>query len=149
MEKFSGTIANEGIIFGQLNVQDDMSCFLTTDVEVTGNIVDTILKGYSAYELAIKNGFVGTEQEWLASLHGKPVYVRVLVEMDDVYILEFYDDDKTLFKTPNLKGPAGKPSPSAKFEDSIQINKTVLNEETLKKLILIAEKYDLDELLNS
>ncbi len=26
--------------------------------------------GDSAYEIAVKNGFVGTEQEWLASLHG-------------------------------------------------------------------------------
>jgi serine protease Do len=25
----------------------------------------------SAYDIAVKNGFVGTEQEWLASLHGK------------------------------------------------------------------------------
>lgn len=27
--------------------------------------------GYSAYELALQNGYVGTEEEWLASLHGK------------------------------------------------------------------------------
>ena len=27
-------------------------------------------KGYSAYEIAVKNGFVGTEQEWLDSLQG-------------------------------------------------------------------------------
>ena len=26
--------------------------------------------GYSAYEVAVQNGFVGTEQEWLASLVG-------------------------------------------------------------------------------
>lgn len=28
-------------------------------------------RGYSAYELAKKNGFAGTEQEWLDSLHGR------------------------------------------------------------------------------
>ena len=28
-------------------------------------------RGYSAYELAVKNGFRGTIEEWLASLHGK------------------------------------------------------------------------------
>ena len=28
--------------------------------------------GYSAYEIALKNGFEGTEQEWLASLKGEP-----------------------------------------------------------------------------
>ena len=27
-------------------------------------------RGYSAYELAVKNGFRGTMEEWLASLHG-------------------------------------------------------------------------------
>lgn len=27
-------------------------------------------RGYSAYEIAVQNGFVGTEEEWLASLHG-------------------------------------------------------------------------------
>lgn len=27
--------------------------------------------GYSAYEVAVQNGFVGTEQEWLASLKGE------------------------------------------------------------------------------
>lgn len=29
------------------------------------------LRGKSAYEIAVENGFVGTEAEWLASLHGK------------------------------------------------------------------------------
>lgn len=28
-------------------------------------------RGYSAYEIAVKNGFTGTEEEWLQSLHGK------------------------------------------------------------------------------
>ena len=28
--------------------------------------------GLSAYEVAVKNGFEGTEQEWLASLKGEP-----------------------------------------------------------------------------
>ena len=27
-------------------------------------------RGYSAYEIAVQNGFVGTEEEWLASLKG-------------------------------------------------------------------------------
>lgn len=29
------------------------------------------LRGKSAYEIAVENGFVGTEAEWLESLHGK------------------------------------------------------------------------------
>lgn len=31
----------------------------------------TGLKGYSAYEIAVINGFSGTEKEWLASLKGE------------------------------------------------------------------------------
>ena len=29
------------------------------------------LRGKSAYEIAVDNGFIGTEAEWLVSLHGK------------------------------------------------------------------------------
>jgi hypothetical protein len=29
------------------------------------------LRGKSAYEIAVENGFVGTEADWLESLHGK------------------------------------------------------------------------------
>ena len=29
------------------------------------------LRGKSAYEIAVENGFEGTEAEWLVSLHGK------------------------------------------------------------------------------
>ena len=28
-------------------------------------------RGYSAYEIAVKNGYKGTEQEWLEQLHGR------------------------------------------------------------------------------
>ena len=34
------------------------------------NALETI-RGYSAYEIAMLNGFEGTEEEWLASLHGE------------------------------------------------------------------------------
>ena len=27
-------------------------------------------RGYSAYEIAVQHGYTGTEEEWLASLHG-------------------------------------------------------------------------------
>ena len=37
----------------------------------TANI-EVAIPGLSAYEVAVKNGFVGTEHEWLASLKGEP-----------------------------------------------------------------------------
>lgn len=32
--------------------------------------VGQVLRGYSAYDIAVQNGFEGTEEEWLASLVG-------------------------------------------------------------------------------
>lgn len=31
--------------------------------------------GKSAYEIAVENGFIGTEEEWLESLHGNTPYI--------------------------------------------------------------------------
>lgn len=43
-------------------------------IPITGNPVEVLsvggAQGLSAYEVAVENGFVGTEEEWLASLHG-------------------------------------------------------------------------------
>lgn len=36
--------------------------------KVHGNLQNTFLKGLSAYEVAVKNGFEGSEGEWLATL---------------------------------------------------------------------------------
>lgn len=33
--------------------------------------IDSATAGKSAYEIAVEHGYVGTEEEWLASLHGK------------------------------------------------------------------------------
>lgn len=53
--------------------------------------------GYSAYELALQNGFVGTEEEWLASLHGKDGSVRF--------------EELTPEQTEMLRGPQGPIGP--------------------------------------
>ena len=38
---------------------------------VTIEVCDLGAEGLSAYQIALKNGFVGTEQEWLESLRGE------------------------------------------------------------------------------
>lgn len=40
------------------------------DADVSGEFPVHLLPGLSAYELAVKHGFEGTEEEWLASLQG-------------------------------------------------------------------------------
>ena len=39
--------------------------------EACATISNAFFRGYSAYDLAVLNGYEGTEEEWLASLHGK------------------------------------------------------------------------------
>ena len=39
--------------------------------ELRGSLsLPDMIRGYSAYEIAVAHGFDGTEEEWLASLHG-------------------------------------------------------------------------------
>lgn len=37
--------------------------------------IESVTKGKSAYEIALDNGFQGTEQEWLLSLQGESPYI--------------------------------------------------------------------------
>ena len=47
---------------------------VATTVNIKGSLAAVLGKnGASAYELAVKNGYTGTETEWLASLKGDKV----------------------------------------------------------------------------
>jgi len=74
--------------------------------------------GLSAYEIALENGFSGTKEEWIVSLHGvdgtngkdgldgvSPT-VNVKKNTDTEYILTVTDKNGS-FDTPNLKGKDG------------------------------------------
>lgn len=75
---------------------------MSKKTEVTGSIMHTIVYGRSAYEIAVKHGYEGTEEEWLASLVGKSASVKVggvydsenlrIVNVGDEHdvVLEFY-----------------------------------------------------------
>lgn len=45
----------------------------------------TQARGFSAYEVAVQNGFVGTEVEWLASLRGEPGKQTIETSKVDLY----------------------------------------------------------------
>jgi hypothetical protein len=61
--------------------------------------------GLSAYEIAVQNGFVGTVDEWLASLEGKSAY-QIAVE------LGFVGDEAAFIAS--LKGPKGEDGDAGK-----------------------------------
>lgn len=45
--------------------------------QLKGSIAVSMLKGKSAYEIAVANGFDGTEEEWLASLKGDAATIEI------------------------------------------------------------------------
>lgn len=76
-----------GKIFNQVNI---LNGTLSESNGLKGNLTNEILRGYSAYEIAVQHGFIGTEEEWLDSLHGKDS----TTEWDDI-------NNKPLFYPPS------------------------------------------------
>lgn len=75
---------------------------------------DGELNGQSAYEVAVKNGYIGTEEEWLNSLIGKqgPIGISVVkVEktktegLVDTYTITYSDETTSTFQITNGKTP--------------------------------------------
>ena len=58
--KLTGSIQDKESIFGAVLKEGNISSALS----------NPLTQGYSAYEIAVKNGFQGTEKEWLESLKG-------------------------------------------------------------------------------
>lgn len=70
---------------------------------LTGTLMTNLIRGYSAYEVAVQEGgFDGTVEEWLASLVGDSVSITVVEDTDDSFILEFSVGDEVV-RTPNLR----------------------------------------------
>ena len=59
--KLYGSITNNSSISGAINPADDIS----------GALSNPLARGASAYEIAVANGYVGTEEQWLESLKGE------------------------------------------------------------------------------
>ena len=76
--------------------------------------------GLSAYEVAVANGFVGTESEWLASLVGPPGPTGSITELSDV--ATSYWTFSGPFDDPTYD--SGPPSPEAGVNFDIYIDTT-------------------------
>ena len=61
MKKLIGSISNRNSISGVINPAGDIS----------GSLSNPLARGASAYEIAVANGYVGTEEQWLESLKGE------------------------------------------------------------------------------
>lgn len=84
-----------------------MKSYVKQTIEQSGGLTP----GKSAYEIAIDNGFIGTEQEWLQSLQGESPYigengnwfvgtldtnVSATPKVEDIVDLEGYYSEKNL-----------------------------------------------------
>lgn len=114
--------------------------------------------GKSAYELAVENGFNGTEEEWLASLVGKNGSdgngIKSVVLNED-YTLTLNFDNGTSYTTPSICGESGEHNDSVLYieqllteeqklqaRNNIGINETIVD--TLVALDIISTFVDDD-----
>lgn len=91
--KITGSIQNKKSISGAVLKEGNISSALS----------NPLTQGYSAYEVAVQNGFQGTEKEWLESLKGySPVKGKDYWTEEDIdSILEELQEQKLSFKIGN------------------------------------------------
>lgn len=101
----TGKISNYNNLSGNITTNNQLSGTLSSSANLSGNIMYTILKGLSAYEVAVDNGYTGTVEEWLESLVGNGIDSVVLNEAG---YLTLYFTNNTSYTTPiSLKGKDG------------------------------------------
>ena len=86
-----------------------------TDTEIIAQGVPGV-RGASAYEVAVKNGFTGTEKEWLNSLIGSDGAMGPQGPKGDIGPMGLKGDkgdkgDPGIDGQPGLQGPRGEPGP--------------------------------------
>lgn len=70
-----GVADSECELVGVVAASGGLSGVCGTRPEIAVSILGSGPRGMSAYEVAVKNGFVGTEAEWLASLQSESYLV--------------------------------------------------------------------------
>lgn len=79
---------------GTLQATNTLQCRLTSENVLKGNLSNKVLRGYSAYQVAVMNGFEGTEEEWLESLKSGGIDTSQFAKKD-------HSHDEYLTKVPN------------------------------------------------
>lgn len=67
--------------------------------DITLELTPNYQRGYSAYDIAVKNGFEGSEEEWLDSLHA-----NITLEGEDILVI----GDKKFKLTPYVEEEGGE-----------------------------------------
>ena len=75
----NGTITQPSSISGTVDQKEQVSGVISPSIDLEGNIMATVLKGLSAYDLAVLHGYTGTEEEWLEYIRGKSAYELAVI----------------------------------------------------------------------
>ncbi len=76
-DSISGTVFKKGKLTGNIKAKDSITGTLSSRGVLSGSLSVSMLDGKSAYEIAVKNGYSGTEEEWLESLKGESATIAV------------------------------------------------------------------------
>ena len=75
-ESLSGTINSSANMNGTISDQQSLNGNLQQQQSINGFLTDAIVHGLSAYQIALKQGFQGSEQEWIDSIKGDQVVLK-------------------------------------------------------------------------
>lgn len=84
---------------GTLQAQETLTGEFSKADALEGNLANEVLRGYSAYQVAVFNGFEGTEEEWLESLKGGPKG-----DKGDPFTYDMFTEEQL----ESLRGPQGE-----------------------------------------
>lgn len=104
---------------GSLSPKLKLTGELTPKKDFTGNIMATVLKGLDAYEIAKLNGFTGTVEEWLSSLHGEGIQIEVLEDTSDAFVIKIFNSETEVI-TPNLRTAQLRPMTFDEIDEIIE-----------------------------
>ena len=86
-------MANENLNIKRIAVD------LTDKRSITATLSSSVIKGFSAYDIAVSQGFKGTVEEWIESLKGEKVQLR-----ENGNAIEWkYENDSTWMELIKLK----------------------------------------------
>ncbi len=141
----------------EVNSSKHLICTMSDGTSVDAGLVPTVkgddgekgddgADGKSAYEIAVEQGYSGTEEEWIASLHGEDgedgfspeIYVKE--SSSDRYVLTIVTKDSE-YDTPNLKSGGGSGGTSDYNELD---NLPKLNNEEIKGNIELVTQAELE-----
>ena len=112
---------------GDIACYSTLSGALAEDGSISGALSNPILRGYSAYAIAVMHGFKGTEKEWLDSLKpqngidyfidAEKIAEQVKADLKDTFVLQkegyslisIYD----IAKLTNISPGANRVTPSS------------------------------------